>query len=101
MKNRENLDKFKNLVSKETSGWIQDAQWRQKNEAWLAKSFQIAVRVLYILRERSITQKELAEKMAVSPQHVNKILKGQENLSLETIDKLEKALNISLIEIPI
>ena len=37
--------------------------------------------------------------MQVPPQYVSKLLKGQENLTLKTIAKLEKALNISLIHI--
>jgi ribosome-binding protein aMBF1 (putative translation factor) len=36
--------------------------------------------------------------MKVSPQQINKIVKGQENLTLETISKLEIALNIQLID---
>lgn len=52
------------------------------------------------IREINLSQKELAEKLGVSPQQVSKILKGQENLTLETIDKLEKVLNISLMELP-
>jgi len=99
MKTETNKEKFIKLASNEVSPWHKESDWREENESWLANSFKIALRVLSVLRERSITQKELAEKMSVSPQHVNKILKGQENLSLETINKLEKALNISLIDI--
>ncbi|MFN2262156.1 MAG: multiprotein-bridging factor 1 family protein, partial [Psychroflexus sp.] len=46
------------------------------------------------------TQKELASKMNCAPQYVNKLLKGTENLQLETITKLESILNISLIQVP-
>ena len=38
--------------------------------------------------------------MGVSAQYINKIVKGSENLSLETISKIERALNIRLIEVP-
>ena len=38
--------------------------------------------------------------MGVSPQHISKIVKGQENLTLETITKLESALNVILVEVP-
>jgi len=41
----------------------------------------------------------LADKMEVSAQYINKIVKGSENLSLETISKLENALGIQLIEV--
>ena len=39
--------------------------------------------------ERVRSQTELAHKMGCSQQYVSKILKGQENLSLETISKTE------------
>jgi len=45
-------------------------------------------------------QKELAEAMDVSPQQVSKIVKGKQNLTLQTVSKLEQVLGISLFEIP-
>jgi len=100
MKPQTNKEIFNRLISEEPSTWQQEAEWREENESWLANSFKIALKILNVLRERSLSQKELAEKMLVSPQHINKILKGQENLSLETINKIERALNITLIDIP-
>jgi transcriptional regulator with XRE-family HTH domain len=47
-----------------------------------------------------MTQKALAENIGVSPQYINKVLNGQENLSLQTIAKLSDALNIELISFP-
>ena len=49
------------------------------------------------IKEKGIKQKQLAEMVGVSPQQINKIVKGNENLTLETIAKLENALNIALI----
>lgn len=79
--------------------WMEEAQWRTDNEKWLDISGKIALKVLRTLRKKGVSQKELAEKMGVSPQYVNKIVKGSENLSLETITKLETALEIQLIEV--
>ncbi len=79
--------------------WMEEAQWRIDNEKWLDISGKIALKVLRTLRKKGVSQKELAEKMGVSPQYVNKIVKGSENLSLETITKLETALDIQLIEV--
>ena len=44
-----------------------------------------------------MTQKDLAEKLNVSPQQVSRMGKGKENLTLETISKLEYVLGIALI----
>jgi transcriptional regulator with XRE-family HTH domain len=94
-----NLEKLNKALSKEKSTWEAEARWRAANEDWLSVSFDIAVRVLDTLQAKGMTQKELADKMGVSPQFVNKVVKGQENLSLETIAKLSRALGVSLIEV--
>jgi len=82
------------------STWLEDAKWRQANADWLDFSAAIATKILRFLRENRITQKELAERLGFSPQYVNKIVKGSENLTLETICKIQKALKITLIEVP-
>ena len=45
-----------------------------------------------------MNRKQLAEKMNCSPQYISKVLKGRENLSLETLSKIEMALGISIIK---
>lgn len=90
---------FKDLISNETSKVHELMAFRKANKAWLKKSMLIAIAVLKVLREQKISQVELAEAMKVTPQYVNKILKGNENLTLETITKLEGILKINLISI--
>jgi transcriptional regulator with XRE-family HTH domain len=94
-----NLEKLNKILSDKGSTWQQEAKWRDENESWLAQSFDIAVRVLDTLRAKKMTQKDLADRMGVSPQFINKVVKGQENMSLETIAKLSSALDIKLIEV--
>ncbi len=91
-----NIDKLNNLATNK-SNWLEEAKNRQKNKEWLKYSQKIALKVLRTLREKSIKQKELAAMIGVSPQQVNKIVKGKENLTLDTISKLEQALEINLI----
>jgi plasmid maintenance system antidote protein VapI len=43
------------------------------------------------------SQKDLARELNVSPQHINKIVKGQENLTLETQIKLQTVLDIPIL----
>jgi len=93
-------EKMAVLASGEQSGWLKDAQWREENQGWLKRSQYIALKILRTLRVRKMSQKELAAMIGVSPQQINKILKGRENLTLETISILEKALGIVLVEIP-
>lgn len=96
------LDNLNKIVLKEPSGWLDDAKARQSNKNWTKRSFKIAVRILREIRVQKpingMTQKKLAALMDVSPQYINKVVKGNENLTLETIDKIEQVLGISLIE---
>ena len=86
---------------KTQSNYLQNAKFRIQNKKWLSYSSNIALRVLAALEEsEQMTQKTLAEMVGVSPQYINKVLKGQENLSLQTIAKLSEALNMELITFP-
>ena len=79
------------------SKWREEAEWRRENASWLRHSQQIAVKVLLRMKELHLTQKALAERMNCTQQYVSKILKGKENLSLETMTRLEDALGINLV----
>lgn len=81
------------------SQWLEEAEQRKANKSWLKHSQKIALLVLRHLRENKISQKELAERLSISPQQVNKWLKGNENFTLDTICKLEEALDIQLLTI--
>lgn len=99
---RENLvEKLHALASKEAPVWDEKTAFRTENRNWLRKSQEIAIKINGVIRELGISQKDLAALLKVSPQQVNKILKGQENLTLETIGKLENALGTTLITIEI
>lgn len=90
-------EKLSSLVSDQPSDWKAKAKYRRDNREWLKNSAAIAVRVLDALKTQGLSQKELAERMSISPQQINKIVKGQENLTLETISNLEIALGIQII----
>ncbi len=49
------------------------------------------------MEQMKISQKQLAERMNCSQQYISKILKGKENLSLETLTKIENALDIQIL----
>ncbi len=87
------------LSSTTPSKWQERAKWRKENKSWLRKSQRIAVLVKSVMKAQNLTQKDIAYQMGVTPQYISKILKGSENLSLETISKLEKVLGTDLIQI--
>ena len=88
-------EKLTSLASDQTSDWKAGAQYRG-NRDWLKKSADIAIFVLEAMKAKNLSQKDLAEKLNVSPQQISKIVEGQENLTLETITNLEKALGIRI-----
>jgi len=79
------------------SRWREKAEWRQHNKSWLRYSQLVAIRMLEQMETENLTQKALAERLGCSQQYVSKILKGQENLSIETISKIEEALSLELL----
>lgn len=94
------LEKLKQISEPAPSNWREQAQWRKDNRDWLRKSGRIAVAVLAAIdADPDMSQTLLAEKMGVTKQYISKIVKGQENLSLQTICKLESALGITLVEV--
>ena len=107
MKQNNNLENFLKLVSKEppSEKIVKDILFYEENKEWLDRSANIAIKILSTLRHNRKenrfpnTQKDLAEIMNITPQQVNKMVKGTENLTLETISRVEKALDIQLIDI--
>jgi ribosome-binding protein aMBF1 (putative translation factor) len=92
-----NKEKFLALVAKEKTNTLAKNEARIKDRAMLRASQNIAWAVLNKLDELNWTQKILADKMDVTPQQIQKIVKGRENLTLETIVKLESILDISIL----
>lgn len=92
-----NKEKFLNLVAGENTATQEKNDWLIANRKWLREAQKVALKILDRLDELHWTQKMLAEKMNVSPQQVSKIVKGKENLTLDTLSKLQDALDIKLL----
>lgn len=82
-----------------TSGWRSEFERENADHDWLMYSARIALAVAKEMDAQHITQALLAQKMGCTQQYVSKILKGKENLTLETISKLESVLGVDLIKI--
>lgn len=93
-----NREKFNQLASKTNKQVLEDIAFRKTNRDWLRQSKRIAAKVLMALDAQGLSQKDLAKKLDVSPQYISKLVKGRENLTLETVVKLEKALHIIVFE---
>lgn len=92
-----NKEKFLDLVSKEKTDSSKKNKERIAKRAMLRESRNIAFKVLERLDELGWRQNKLAEVMEVSAPYVNKLVKGKENFTLETLLKLQKVLNIPIL----
>jgi DNA-binding XRE family transcriptional regulator len=98
MKNQNLFEQLNNIAEVDNS-WQNDVIYHEQNQEWLDYSAKIAVLILRILRENKAkgrfpsSQKELAEVIKVSPQQINKYIRGTENLTLETLLRISQVLN--------
>ena len=79
------------------SKWREDAEYRRRNSRWLLYSAMISLRVKTRMEEVGMTQVVLAEKLGCTQQHISMLLKGKNNMTLETIAKFEEALGFDII----
>lgn len=91
------IDYLKAHAYGEPGAWKKQAQTDLAEWDWKQYSFQIAIKARSAMAQKGITQKQLAEAMGCTQQYVSQILKGNLNLTLETISKLEKALGFDII----
>ena len=91
------IEKLEQHQAETPSAWKEKAEERIANKPWLRYSQYVAMMMLDKMEEIGLNQRGLAERMRCSQQYVSKILKGQENLSIETICKIEEVLEIELL----
>ena len=94
----ESLKKFLDLVSDEQPLVHERMKWLKENKEWRNVAVKVIMNVLGVMRERKITQEDLAERLEVTPQWLNTVLRGNEKLTLEIIGRFEKVLQIEIIE---
>lgn len=96
MNNKEN---FLRLVSDEDTNTLGRIEERIANRDSRRIVFDIALKILDRLDQLGWSQKRLAEELGVSPQLVNKWVRGKENFTIETLAKIGKTLNTSFIDV--
>ncbi len=93
------VEKLREASKHSKSMAVADAAYYVDHAGWIDRATEIATIVLRELRVQQISQNELSRRMNVSPQYISKMLRGKENLTLETIAKVEHALRITLIQV--
>ena len=95
------VERLRKYESPTPSRWREEAEWRRVNRNWLRRSQIIAMKMLEKMAEMKWTQQQVADKLGCSQQYVSRILKGNENLTLEMLAKIEDTLNIQLFDFTI
>jgi O-acetyl-ADP-ribose deacetylase (regulator of RNase III)/DNA-binding Xre family transcriptional regulator len=93
-------DQLSDLASDRPSEWMTNVQFRRQNRHWLKKAAAISQEILTAMKSQNLSRQELAERSGISTAQMTVILKGQENLTLETISRLEISLQIGIINVP-
>ncbi len=100
MTREEAIERLSRYQSHEDSTWRVEEERLQyaKSKGWLRYSRRIAIKVALAMKQQNLSRQDVAERIGCSPQYVSRLLKGEENLSLETICKLESALNVAILQ---
>ena len=100
MTQQEAINRLSRYQSDSPSNWRSEEQKRlnAKKQGWLQYSRKIAIKVALAMKRENISRQELAAKINCSIQYVEKLLKGEINLSLDEICELENALNVSILQ---
>ena len=100
MTREEAIERLSRYQSDKPSTWRDEEikRRRAKENGWLQYSRRIAIKLAMAMKQQNLTRQDVAARMNCSPQYISRLLKGEENLSLETIFKLESALNISILQ---
>ena len=80
---------------------MSDATKSIENEEEVIAGKKIILKVLRYMEANHISQKELAGKLGVSPQYINKFLHGQDcDIKVSTALRYGRILGLKLVEIP-
>lgn len=92
------VERLRQYQSPTPSRWREEAEWRRANRSWIRRSQTVAMKMLDKMEEMKWTQQKVAEMLGCSQQHVSKIVKGSENLTLEMLSKIEDTMGIKVFD---
>ena len=96
---RVDFDRLKQIAVPMTEEERRVEQERAENREARRYSALVALTVRRELRIKGISQQSFADRLGVSPQYLGKILKGNENLTLETIGKIERVIGRPILKV--
>ncbi|MDE6277925.1 MAG: helix-turn-helix transcriptional regulator [Muribaculaceae bacterium] len=83
------------------SSWMADAAESIAREEEILAGKKIVLKIIRYMEDNNLTQKDLAQKLGVSPQYIHKFLHGIDcDIKVSTAIRYGNILNLKLIEIP-
>lgn len=76
-----------------------EARTQPHEKIFAQKYAEIVLRIHELLKERNMTQKDLAIKLGKRPSEINKWLRNSHNVTLQTITRLEAVFEEEIIEV--
>lgn len=84
-----------------TSSWVKDARREIESEEDFVAYRLIVLKIVRYMKDHHLSQKDLAEKLNVSPQYINKFLHGQDlDMKITTAFRYGRILGLRLLEVP-
>lgn len=96
-----NFNNLEKLISEQKSNWLEKIEWRNENQEWLKVSRSIALIILDEMKQSNLTKEQFANLSGIEIKELNLIVKGNYDLKLSTIIKLEKFIKKEIIKIEI
>ena len=94
-------ENIKTKRMRKVSSWMTDAVETINNEDEILAGKRIVLKIIRYMENNHMSQKDLAEKLDVSPQYINKFLHGQDcDIKVSTAIRYGKILGLKLIEVP-
>lgn len=90
-------EKYLQKLAGRQSDAVKNARERIKNREWLKESQKLAIRILLRLDELKWTQAKLATELGVTPQYVNKLLKGKEKFGWDNLIAIQRILDMPIL----
>lgn len=88
--------KINTIVAKTATSWKKRAKEDRINRRQISRTQAFAIELMDFMDSHQIKQIDIAKKMGVTPQQVNKILTAKANLTFETLDKIAIALGVNI-----
>lgn len=86
---------------RKSASWITETQRTYENLEETKAFSRFVLRIVRYMKDNGLTQKELAERLNVTPQYVNKLLHGADSdLRITTALRYGRLLGLDLISVP-